>query len=412
MKPWQALALVGIGLLTQAATITITNDNLPRSQPPASERRPAAVPDDGAKLWLGTINRQRALKQLPPVALDPGLCEAARRQADFIARLPQAERQTVPARKLLDVYWQAGATEGNPSWRVFSQDAASPLGPWPTYRIGPTLESDLSHIGIGSVVRAGARWTVVVMVKRRVELAGAITGVRQPFERLYLRGRLLPPFEHPKLMLTKPDGTVRELALQTSAGLFELLFELDGGKGRYMVEIMVDSQWGPAVASLFPIDVGTAYHPVVRAATQDGTLSLAERRQRMLALINADRARFQLPPVALNEALTRMAQGHSDDMKAHGFFAHVSPTAGTLEDRAKAAGIPPMSLGENIAISASLAEAEDGLMASPAHRAMILDPLMTVVGIGIASHEANEPGPAKVWVTQNYAVRDPGRPAD
>jgi uncharacterized protein YkwD len=396
-----------MALQAQAATITLTNEDMPKAPPRPG--RPAVAPAQAsaARLWQTAINRQRAQKNLPAVELDPFLDEAARRQADLIARLPQALRQAVPARNLLEAYWQAGAVDGNPTWRVVSQDVTAAPGPWAGFRNGALLDGDISHIGVGSVERDGARWTVIVLVKRRLQMAGSLTGVRNPYERIFLRGRTLPGFAKPRLMLTRPDGKVSEVAFAGDSGQFEHLLELDGGKGRYMVEIMVDSRWGPAVAALFPVDVGTAFRQANVVATDDSKLSLADRRQRMLGLINADRRRFNLAPVALNEHLSRMAQGHSDDMKQHQFFAHTSPTRGTLEDRAKAAAIPPMTLGENIAVAASLAEAEEGLMASPAHRSMILDPQMQVVGIGIASTDPGERGPAKYWVTQNYSVHEP-----
>jgi uncharacterized protein YkwD len=405
---WRSGLWIAIALLTQAATITITNEDLPRA--PVRPGHTQVAPDATSRAWLTQINRQRAQQRQPALELDPGLSAAARRQADMIASLPVAQRQSIPAKRLLEAFWQAGAVDGNPTWQVVSQGATAPPGPWGGFRIGQALSGDLSHVGVGSVSRDGVRWTVFVVAKRRVQLAGVEAGLRQPYDRLYLRGRLLPGFVKPHLMLTRPDGHVTQIDLRTHDAHFEHLLELDGVKGRYMVEIMVDSRWGPAVAALFPVDVGTAFKPEAVAASvaaDDRRLSLAELRRRMLDLINADRRRFQLAPVTLNETLNRMAQGHSEDMKRHGFFAHTSPTTGSLEDRARTIGIRPMTLGENIAVAASLAEAEEGLMASPAHRSMILDPQMTVVGLGIALSDPGQRGPARIWVTQNYGVRDP-----
>jgi uncharacterized protein YkwD len=407
MNPGRAGLLIAIALVTQAATITITNEDLPKASAPPGRPTTATAPATGATLWLGAINRQRSLRGLTTVELDPVLGEAARRLAEFVRSQPDTQRQSIPAKRLLEAYWQAGATDGNPTWRVVTQDAAVAPGPGGGFRLGSALEGDLSHIGVGSVVQDGTRWTVIVAAKRRILLAGTGTGQRNPYERLYLRGKLLPGYFKPQLMLTRPDGQVREMPLSTSDTQFEHILELDGLKGRYMVEIMVGSRWGPAVAALFPLDVGMAHRVTQVVATDDSRLSLADKRLRMLNLINADRRRFQLAPVALNERLSQMAQGHSEDMKQHRFFAHTSPTTGSLEDRAKAIGIKPMTLGENIAVSGSLTEAEEGLMASPAHRSMILDPQMQVVGIGITLSDPGERGPVRYWVTQNYAVHEP-----
>ncbi len=408
MRVARAGALIAIALLTQAATITLTNENMPRSSPhPGLPAARPAVADGAAKLWLAAINRQRGQKGLPAVELDPVLSEAGRRQAELIASLPDDIRQQVSAKRLLEAFWQAGAIDGNPTWRVVSQGGKSVPGPWNSFRNGSLLDGDISHVGVGSAARDGSRWTVITIVKRRLQLAGMQPGLRRPYDRFYLRGRLSPGFSKPHLMLAGPDGKVKQMAISAREGQFEHLLELDAAIGRYMVEVMVEGRWGPSVGALFPVDVGTPFKPETVAASDESRLTLEQRRQRMLALINADRRKFNLPPVVLNEHLSRMAQGHSDDMKRNRYFAHTSPTTGSLENRMRQAHIPPMMVGENIAVSGSLAEAEDGLMGSPAHRSMILDPQMTVVGIGITTSDGGEPGPAKVWVTQNFGERAP-----
>ena len=407
MKPAGVLVWVLVGLLTQAATITITNETLPKA-PPRPGQTAAPAPDAAASSWVGTINRLRSAKRLAPVALDPVVSDGARRQAEMISRLPAAQLKNLPSRLLLEKLWEAGTFDGNPTWRVLSQDSDTGQGPGAGFQLGTGLEGDISHIGVGSIVRNGVRWTVISAVKRRVTLSGYHLGTYKPFERLWLRGRAMPGFENPRLVLTRPNGKVSEIPLALVGDHFEYLLELDEAKGRYMLEIMIDSRWGPSVASLFPVDVGGAYQAPPIAASDDQRLSLPELRERMLTLINADRKRFNLPPVRLNDRLTVMAQGHSEDMKQHGFFAHVSPQTGDLGDRAKAANIAPsMALGENIAVAGSLSEAEEGLMASPAHRGMILDAQMTVVGLGITSAGAKGRESAKYWITQNYGEHAP-----
>ncbi|MBC7542106.1 MAG: hypothetical protein H7338_05185 [Candidatus Sericytochromatia bacterium] len=400
-----------LGLLTQAATITLTNENMPKA--PGRPTSPAAVrtsPDAMAPAWLAAINRLRSRKGLTPVVWDPAIGEGARRQAEMITRLATGTAKTLPSRLMLDKLWEVGAYDGNPVWRVISQDAASPQGPGANFQLGNTLEGDITHVGVASAVRNGQRWTVLSAARRRVNLSGFHLGTYKPFERLWLRGKLMPGCDTPRLVLTRPNGRVSEVALPVTGELFDYMLELDETKGRYMIEIMVDGRWGPAVASLFPVDVGGAYQAPAAAADSSGDdsrLTLVQQRDRMLMLINADRKRFTLAPVRLSERMTVMAQGHSADMKQHGFFAHVSPVTGDLGARAKAASLPLMSLGENIAVAGSLVEAQEGLMGSPAHRGMILDPQMTVVGIGIVFANQSGRDAAKFWVTQNYGEHDP-----
>ena len=48
--------------------------------------------------------------------------------------------------------------------------------------------------------------------------------------------------------------------------------------------------------------------------------NLTEARQKLLSLINTDRANHSLPPVSLSNELNAIAQGHSDNMVKLNFF--------------------------------------------------------------------------------------------
>jgi uncharacterized protein YkwD len=72
------------------------------------------------------------------------------------------------------------------------------------------------------------------------------------------------------------------------------------------------------------------------------------------------------------------------------FFAHNDPGTGTsISDRVRASGYTDgangWSAGENIAIGyASAAATMDGWMNSPGHRANILQPAFTHLGVGVS----------------------------
>jgi uncharacterized protein YkwD/uncharacterized membrane protein required for colicin V production len=105
--------------------------------------------------------------------------------------------------------------------------------------------------------------------------------------------------------------------------------------------------------------------------------------QQMLELVNQERVGAGLRPLAADEALRGVARGHSLEMFERGYFAHDSPTAGTPYDRMRAAGVPFVLAGENLAYAPSVQIAHQGLMHSPGHRANILRVEFGRVGIGV-----------------------------
>lgn len=101
-------------------------------------------------------------------------------------------------------------------------------------------------------------------------------------------------------------------------------------------------------------------------------------------LVNAERAAAGCGSLAVSDALTAAAQGHSDDMAANDYFSHTSLDGATASDRAEAAGFTGTALGENIA--AGQRTAQDVMaawMGSDGHRANILNCDYTVIGVGL-----------------------------
>jgi uncharacterized protein YkwD len=119
-----------------------------------------------------------------------------------------------------------------------------------------------------------------------------------------------------------------------------------------------------------------------RPLTSDG---LARTASEVIALTNAERAAAGLRPLGVDERLTAAAQAHSADMVTRGFYSHTSPDGSQPWDRARAAGATHRGIGENIACGQrSPAEVVEGWMNSPGHRANILKPDFTQIGIGYA----------------------------
>jgi uncharacterized protein YkwD len=111
-----------------------------------------------------------------------------------------------------------------------------------------------------------------------------------------------------------------------------------------------------------------------------------------LCLVNGERARFGAPPLVEDARLQSAAEAHSRDMVEGDYFEHVGPSGQTPLARIRAAGFIPNStvgfvIGENIAWGtlwlASPREIVKAWMASPGHRANILDRAYRDTGLGI-----------------------------
>jgi uncharacterized protein YkwD len=126
----------------------------------------------------------------------------------------------------------------------------------------------------------------------------------------------------------------------------------------------------------------------------------ASLAQQVLALVNQERASAGLSPVAWHAPAGQVAFEHSVDMDVRSFFSHVNPDGDGPSDRIDAAGISWSRLGENIAMGYPTPEdVMDGWMTSSGHRANILNPDFTHLGVGVRENGGGGP-----WWTQNFVT--------
>jgi uncharacterized protein YkwD len=112
----------------------------------------------------------------------------------------------------------------------------------------------------------------------------------------------------------------------------------------------------------------------------------------VLQQLNQIRVAHHLVPLALSPNLNAAARQHSDDMLAKGYFAHNSSDGEQFWQRIKTFYPEPQygywSVGENLYWTSGAASATDSMkawMASPPHRANILDPAWRQIGIATVS---------------------------
>jgi hypothetical protein len=132
----------------------------------------------------------------------------------------------------------------------------------------------------------------------------------------------------------------------------------------------------------------------------------AEVERALLEMTNEDRRVARLPPLLADAHAASIARAHSEEMRDRAFISHVSPTTGSASDRARRGGLVTPLVLENLARAYSATEAHRGLMASPGHRANLLSPQATHLGIGVALG-AKVGTLREVYVTELFVRRNP-----
>jgi uncharacterized YkwD family protein len=113
--------------------------------------------------------------------------------------------------------------------------------------------------------------------------------------------------------------------------------------------------------------------------------------------VNSERAQAGLAPLEIDYRLVRTARAKSQDMIDNGYFDHQSPVLGSPFDQMQNAGISYRFAGENIAGNNSVSQAMQAWINSPGHRANILNPDFTRIGIGVV-----DGGPDGKMLTQHF----------
>ena len=107
----------------------------------------------------------------------------------------------------------------------------------------------------------------------------------------------------------------------------------------------------------------------------------------VIRLVNEIRVENGLKPLTTNWELSRVARYKSEDMSAKKYFSHTSPTYGTPFQMIKAFGLTYRSAGENIAYGQRTpAAVVNAWMNSSGHRANILNPSYTQIGVGYCAN--------------------------
>ena len=139
-------------------------------------------------------------------------------------------------------------------------------------------------------------------------------------------------------------------------------------------------------ATVKPTTPPATAKPTTPPATATPGYSVVQ--QRILDLVNQERAKAGLKPLVLDSLLTKVATEKARDMYANKYFSHTSPTYGSPFEMMQKFGVKYSYAGENIAAGQrSAEEVMNAWMNSPGHRANILNANFKKLGVGYVNNQ-------------------------
>jgi uncharacterized protein YkwD len=149
-----------------------------------------------------------------------------------------------------------------------------------------------------------------------------------------------------------------------------------------------------ALALIAALALGTLTTAAALASPPGEPISTIE--QELVNAVNAERTKRGLNPLIVNYSLMEAAWNHSVHMGKVGQLAHQGIGDGTPRDRINATGYKWITYGENVAVGYPNVQAVmTAWMNSPGHRANILNPKFTDIGV---AHVVD----GKHWWTQVF----------
>ena len=122
-----------------------------------------------------------------------------------------------------------------------------------------------------------------------------------------------------------------------------------------------------------------------------------ESERELFDLLNKERSENELPELKWDDALFKAARKHALLMLDLNIMEHQLPGEPGLDERLTNAGARFTYIAENIALGKDSMTIHDGWMRSPGHRANILNPRITAVGIAVVQ------GTAGLFAVQDFS---------
>ncbi|MDF2949613.1 MAG: putative Calcium-chelating exported protein [Sedimentibacter sp.] len=114
--------------------------------------------------------------------------------------------------------------------------------------------------------------------------------------------------------------------------------------------------------------------------------------QKVVELVNIERQKAGLQALTLNSEISNVARTKAKDMAVNNYFAHQSPTYGSAGDMLTKFGIRWSAWGENLASGQRTPESVvTAWMNSEGHRANIMSPNFSRIGVGYVTNSSGTP---------------------
>lgn len=135
----------------------------------------------------------------------------------------------------------------------------------------------------------------------------------------------------------------------------------------------------------------------------DSTQFMAQVEQAIYKQVNEQRVKAGVAPLSYSDTMQKYARMKSEDMAKNNYFSHENKSGKLTVDIMKADGVQYSAWGENIAYISGVSDPTElanmfmkNWMNSPGHRANILSPNFTSIGVGVYKQGD------KVYATQEF----------
>jgi uncharacterized protein YkwD len=359
----------------------------------ASEPAPPAI--DGLETWASSSSSPS------PAPAGVGIPTCGRVEQSLLSAAREVARQTAEQEPwdASEVVARVRAAGGPFVWprawtlqgsSLDSAAVASGLAAW--LERSPPLGERRCGTGTAKAGKAGASREAfaAVVVDVLADLDPLPTRVRLG-QWLRLRARLLASAQRAETVLLGPRGAPRIIPTELRPGEVRAVFNLDQ-PGMWRIQLLLSNDRGPRpVAEAWTFvdeepNLAAAQRPAPGEELDASGVSVSDLPARLLEMLNAARRSEQRLPVHRDPRLDELAQAHAEAMREARQTAH-DVGQGLPPDRLRRAGVHAALVGENVAHASSLGRAHRALWESPAHRATLLDPGFSAVGIGVAVTE-------------------------
>ena len=347
-------------------------------------------------------------RALPDLTYSPRLADAA----DEIARRAVEERTVdLSPTWIEDAVLEAGAADIDvlPVTVAVTGDGRSEVAEQLS-TAAAARDEPLTHLGIGRAPFPDDpfRWMWVgLLARRRAALESTVPCQVPAGAVVEPTFRLDEGLAEPHLVVVHPEGRIERIDLRPTGDGVGARVAARSHPGPMWIHLVVTGDQGNEIVGQMRLVVGDEDGPEpssAQARAVSGTVASSRAAENeLMDLVNATRRRHGLAELQPDPELAEAARAHSLDMRDSGFFGHVSPTRGDLDDRLESAGYRYRTARENLSRDTSVESAHRSLLASPSHRANLLSPDETRIGIGVVPEVSARERPA-FYITEIFAA--------